>query len=437
MKRKLLKWLLSGALLAGWTTIQAQQLLTLNEAIEIALKNNYDILLVKNETIIADINNTPGNAGMLPDVSLNATYNTANNTINQEFTSGLSVQRTGVGSNNLNANIALEWTVFDGFRMFAAKDRLEELQRQSDFNLKEQLQTTIAQVMQEYYGLVGQKMQIKATEKTLEFIRKRAEIINTQFSVGSVSAFEVNQVNIDLNTYESNLILQQNGLNNLKMGFNTTLARDAGIEFDVPDTIVNDTLMKLPAVEGDIENKNFALLSAQRSITIAQLQKREISAQRYPWVGVTTTYSYTRQQSEAGFSLLNQSNGLNFGIGASIPLFRSFPIRTQEKIGEININTSELVFKRLRNEVDLGYRRAYNNYLSYIDVANIAAKISKLSNDNLSIAEGRLRQGLSTLLEVKEADRNYQDAQTRLIDAQYNLKLAEIELQRLRGELVK
>lgn len=437
MKKKLLKWLLSGALLAGWTTAHAQQLLTLNEAIEIALKNNYDILLVKNETIIADINNTPGNAGMLPDVSLNVTYNTANNTINQEFTSGLTVQRTGVGSNNLNANIALEWTVFDGFRMFAAKDRLEELQRQSDFNLKEQLQATVAQVMQEYYGLVGQKMQIKATEKTLDFIRKRAEIINTQYSVGSVSAFEVNQVNIDLNTYESNLILQQNGLNNLKMGFNTTLARDAGIEFDVPDTIVNDTLMKLPAVEGDIENKNFALLSAQRSITIAQLQKREITAQRYPWVGVTTTYSYTRQQSEAGFSLLNQSNGLNFGVGASIPLFRSFPIRTQEKIGEVNINTSELVFRRLRNEIDLGYRRAYNNYLSYIEVANIAAKTSKLSNDNLTIAEGRLRQGLSTLLEVKEADRNYQDAQTRLIDAQYNLKLAEIELQRLRGELVK
>ncbi|MGV3596969.1 MAG: efflux RND transporter permease subunit [Bacteroidota bacterium] len=414
----------------------AQTPMTINEAVEVALKNNYDILLSKTADQAAQLNNTVGNAGMLPNVTLNVSENLSNTNINQKFSNGLEVQSNGVGATNLNANVALDWTLFDGMRMFANKSRLEELQKQTGFNLKEQIQQTVAQVMSEYYGLVGQKMQIKTTEIALDLVKKRQEIIAAKYAVGVVSAFEVNQVNIDKNTFSANLLMQQNNLANLKMGFNILLGRDAGVAFDVTETIDNDTALNFPPVDGSLASKNFSLLSAQRNINISQLQYREIGSQRLPLVRLTSSYGYTRQTSQAGFSLLNQSNGLNAGITASVPLFRSNSIRNQLRTADLQIKSSTLLFEKLQSTVNSAYRQAYNDYQTYKTIAGMEKANAQLAFDNYKIAEGRLQQGLSSLLEVKEAERNWQDAQNRDINARYNLKLAEIELKKLSGQLV-
>lgn len=418
------------------TGLWAQTPMSLNEAVEIALKNNYDILLAKTAEQATQINNNAGNAGMLPNVTLNVSENLSNNNINQKFSNGLEVQSNGVGSTNLNANVALDWTLFDGMKMFATKSRLEELQQQSGFNLKEQIQQTVAQVMSEYYGLVGQKMQIKTTETALDLVKNRQEIINAKYFVGIVSAFEVNQVNIDKNTFTANLLLQQNNFANLKMGFNMLLGRDVGTTFDVPETIENDTTLNFPPVDGSLANKNFSLLSAQRNINISQLQHREIGSQRLPLVRLTSSYGYTRQTSQAGFSLLNQSNGLNAGITASVPLFRSVSIRNQLRTADLQIKSNTVLFEKLQSTVNSAYRQAYNDYQTYKTIAGMEKANAQLALDNYKIAEGRLQQGLSSLLEVKEAERNWQDAQNRDINARYNLKLAEIELKKLSGQLV-
>lgn len=417
----------------------AQQLLTLNEAIEIALKNNYDILLAKNTETITKVNNTMGNAGMLPNVDLNVTQNLANTNINQKFSNGLEVQQNGVGSSNLNANIALSWTLFDGMRMFAAKDRLEELEIQSGYNLKQQIQLTVAQVMVEYYGMVGQKMQIKATEKALDLLKKRFEVVKTQYEVGSVSAFELNQVSIDKNTINTSLLLLNAQLKNSKAAFNTLLSREVTMNFDVKDSIEIDTNQTQPTLAsvGSIEDKNFSLLSAQSGLSIAKLQYRETKAQQLPLVQLNSNYAYNRQSSEAGFSLLNQSNGLNFGVTATMPLFRGGTIKNQIKTSNLQIRSSRLQFSRLKNNINYQYQQAFNRFEAYKAIAIQEEDNAELAQKNLKIAEGRLKQGLSTLLEVKEGDRNWLDAENRLIEARYNLKVAEIELQQLRGELVK
>ena len=419
--------------------IKAQTVLTLNEAIEIALKNNYDILLAKNAESITQINNTIGNAGMLPDVDLNVNQNLANTNINQKFSNGLEVQQSGVGSSNLNANIALSWTLFDGMRMFAAKDRLEELELQSGYNLKAQIQQTIAQVMVEYYSIVAQKMQIKATQKALDLVDKRFEVVKTQYNVGIVSAFELNQVTIDKNAINTNLLLQQTALKNSKASFNTLLSRDIIVSFEVKEKITTDTALAPANLvnAGNLQSKNFSLLAAQKGIRISQLQYRETKAQQLPIIRLNSNYTYNRQSSEAGFSLLNQSNGLNLGFTATMPLFRGGTIKNEIKTSNFIVRSNQLQFSRLKNSVNYLYQQAYNNFEVYKTIVNQEENNAELSLKNLTIAEGRLKQGLSTLLEVKEADRNWQDAETRLIEARYKLKVAQIELLQLSGELVK
>src|SRR3989344_1704902 len=93
----------------------AQEQLTLEQAIDIGLKNNYEISIVRNNSVITSNNNTLGNAGMLPKVDLQASTSLANNATKQEFSSGLVVDKSGVQSSNINAGVFLIWTLFFGF----------------------------------------------------------------------------------------------------------------------------------------------------------------------------------------------------------------------------------------------------------------------------------------------------------------------------------
>src|ERR1700712_236152 len=122
---------------------QAQKapLLTLKEAVEIALKNNYNIKLSANNTIIAKNNVTPGNAGMLPQVGLDATLSNSIQTIKQTRTDGTVNETDGAHNSTLSFGPSLNWTIFDGFAMFANLDQLRGLSRLSELSQRDTIES--------------------------------------------------------------------------------------------------------------------------------------------------------------------------------------------------------------------------------------------------------------------------------------------------------
>ena len=133
-------------LLVFGTLSFAQELpsLSLYDAISEGLDNNYSILLARNSEQVSSNNATHGNAGMLPSVTLNGTVNKG-------------ISNHGNRSSNLNTNVALDWTVFDGFAMFANYDRLNELQLMGQENLRASVQQTIASIMNVYFDIVSRQ----------------------------------------------------------------------------------------------------------------------------------------------------------------------------------------------------------------------------------------------------------------------------------------
>ena len=60
-----------------------------------------------------------------------------------------------------------------------------------------------------------------------------------------------------------------------------------------------------------------------------------------------------------------------------------------------------------------------------------------LAKENVSIVFQVYKLNSNTLIQLKEAEKSLQDAYTRLITARYNTKVAETELLRLKGDLVR
>jgi outer membrane protein len=185
------------------TAAQINGMLTYKQAVGLLLKNNFDIQIAKNNATIADIQNTYGNAGFMPRVDINAGTSIASNKTRQEFASGLSVNQSGVGSQNLNAGAFLTWTIFDGMKMFATKERLNLLEQQGELSMKLEMEQQIEQLTLIYFQTVKHEQLIKGIEATMQVSQERIKLYERKLDIGAGSNVELLQARLDYNAQKS------------------------------------------------------------------------------------------------------------------------------------------------------------------------------------------------------------------------------------------
>jgi outer membrane protein TolC len=413
----------------------AQQTLTVEQAVEIALKNNYDILLAKNEAEIADRNNTAGNAGMLPKVNATLSDNYTLNNLNQKFTNGTEINKNNVTGNNLNAGVALNWTLFDGLKMFATKSKLKRLEEIGELNFKDEVQTVVANVMLAYYDVVRAQQQLKAIEEAIKISEERVKLADAKFQIGTSGKTDLLQAKVDLNAQKSAALTQRKTIEQRKSDLNNLLARNAETDFAVTDSIPLNLEQELTAE--DLDTKNFRLLAAMKNVEVAKFAQKEVFSQFLPNLSGNVGYAYNRSQSTAGFSLFNQTYGLNAGFALNIPLFNGLNTIRQNKIAAIQIASAQFNVEKARFQTKLNYYKALKDFQNAQQLLKLEEENIQLAGENNQIATERFRLSQSTSIEFREAQKSYIDALTRLVNARYAAKVAETELKRLRGELVK
>jgi len=191
------------------TLCQAQKLLTADDAIQMALKKNYDILISRGEADINKTNNTAGNAGMLPDIELSGSGSYSLRNSHEKLQGGIISDDSSLGTTTINTGVALSWTLFDGGKMFVTKRKLNEIESLGELQFKVQVMQTIYDVMASYYNIVRQKQQLKSINQTITYNKERVLIMQTAFNSGSVGKTDYLQAKIDLNVYLENAVSQQ------------------------------------------------------------------------------------------------------------------------------------------------------------------------------------------------------------------------------------
>jgi len=179
-------------------SLQAQKLLTIEDAIATALQYNYDIRLSRNDSAVAALDNSYRNAIFLPRLNANAGMVWNKNNQKQNFANG--TKREGdVKTNNLNTSITLNWTLFDGGKMFVIRDQAEELVNLGVLTIKDQVVNTIAEVINRYYIIVRQKQQLKAIEEQMSINQTRVDLAQRKLDIGVGAKPELLQSKVDLN----------------------------------------------------------------------------------------------------------------------------------------------------------------------------------------------------------------------------------------------
>lgn len=423
-------------LIAVSSTAQPR-MIQVEEAIATTLKNNYDIQISKNDSLVTALNYSFRNAAFLPRLNASASYLLNNNDQKQKLADGSDRSRKGIRSSNLNASLQMNWILFDGLRMFITRDKLDELVKFSSLLIRTQIVQSATDVLGVYYQVVRQKQQLKAIAEQLQISEERLKLAQFRLQNGSGARPEVLQSQIDRNAQLSaqltaRLVLEQQKENLLRL-----MNVAAGQEFDVVDSIPINAGLSYAELSSLAEQGNPRLLSLQKNIDIAQLTLKERRAERWPVVSFTSAYNYNRQNNKAvvnPFSpLFNRNNGFNYGLTISIPILNNYENRRLTQQAQLDIQFQKLLYESEKATISLSVLNAYKNYRAQMAILKLEEENIILARDNIRIIQETYRLGAATFIQFREAQRSLEEAYNRLIGVRYNAKLAEIELQRLKG----
>ncbi len=408
--------------------------MTLDEAIAIALKNSYEIQIAKNNVEANTIFNNYGIAGGLPVVAGTFTNTEQITSVKQKLNTGVEINRRSAVGNNTQANLSASILLYNGMRVVSTKKRLAELQFQSSELLNSQVQNMIAQVMTAYYDVVRQLSYVNTIRTSIQASQKRLEILQVRKEAGMANNADIFQAQIDLNTLNQTMQDQQNTAAVAKTELLRLLTIDIKSALSIRDTITVDESLDLNTILDRI-TVNADVKAAEHQIKINELIVRETNALRYPTIRLNTAYNYSRNQTGAGLTLLNQVVGPNAGVSVAVPIYNGSIFKRQQQVAEINSNNAKIQKEVIVRDYNSVVVKMYQTYVSTLQQLATQKQNYMLSKQLLDLTLQRFQLIQATIIDVREAQRSFEDAGYRVININYAAKAAEIELKRLSNTL--
>lgn len=419
--------------------LYSQKPLNLEDAIQIGIENHYQIKILKNQVEIAKNNNSPGNIGLLPVITSTTNQNNTISNLNQSFFGGLRppLVQSGVNNRNINTGLNLNYTFFAGKGFYYLKNRFKLLEDLGVNATETAVENLISSISRVYYEVVREELRLLNFQKGLEISEDRLKLAKDRYEVGQASKVDYLSAQVDYNEDYAALLAQEQALENKKIEFNTLLVRDHQLDFEINPTIALMNTLELNSIKDKAMSLNPTIISAIINLKINENQIGAIKSSYLPRIDLLSGYTGTSVRNGAGFGIeKGTSYVFNYGLRLTIPLYDGSNLKRQLKNARLNAMNSELTLNDLQNELISSIERTYLSYLNAIKLIELEEENYTIAQQNVEIAFERYRVGMATSYELREVQRNSVSAETRLIEAKFMAKTAEIELIRLSGELI-
>jgi outer membrane protein len=425
-------------LLAIWlgavSAVQAQRALSLDEAIQIALRKRLEIELLRNDAAAAQLLNHYGVAGGLPTVTATANDQAQITNLYQKLATGTEIARNGAMGNNLTASIAGTMVLYNGMRIAATKDRLDQLAQQSQQFLAAEIQNTVADVMLQYYDARRQESFLSTLDSSIAVASKSLEITKARQSAGFANNADVFQAQLDLSALQQERLNQELVIAQAKADLLDLLNEDVRQEIHLPDSFaVNEGLNWDSLVAGSRLHPQ--VLAAEHQVQVQQLLEREIAAQRLPTLRANAGLNFGNNVSTAGFNLVTRTYGPYAGLNLSIPIYNGGSLKRQGQVAALDTRNAEINKEILIQDQEAALWQSWLTYQNALLLLKNERENVTLSGRLLDLMVQRYSLRQATILELKEAQQSFEESRFRLVNLEFAAKAAEVELRRRGGRL--
>lgn len=418
-------------------TISAQEVepLDLEKAVQLGLENNLQVKIAVESISLTEYDQKIGVGDFfMPTVDAVYSRSFSNEDVEQTFLNDPEPRVIdGAKSNSENFSVAGIY----GFRpeSFVVIKRLGQLNEISELDAKVIVENTVAGISTAYYRLVLELQRYQVLERTLELSQARLDIAQAQYELGGAGKRDFLTAEVDYYSDYTLLLAQEQAIKNSRVNLNELMALDPEDQFSVQDTLIIGQELNLLELKENAFLENKELLIFQRQENVAFLQAKELRAQRLPVLNLNGNYVNNTFNSDAGFLVQNQRQGLSLGGNLTLNLFSGLTLNRQIQRANVQQKISDYAVDQYEIQLKSDIQRAYNTYVTNRNLLVVEQKNYAVAKENTEIALERFRLGISSYLEFRDAQVNLLSAENRLITSIYNIKEQEIELMRLSGKI--
>ena len=425
------------ALLLVGTSAFAQDTLSLQQAISLALANEHGILIARNEAVIAENVATAGNAGLLPRVDATGRGNYNNQNTKLDFVEAFpDVVRDGVESTTLAGQVGLTYTLFYGMGNFATLERARFNAQLADLRTRAQVEGTLTQVIALYYAIAALDEDVAITQRILEISNDRFVRQDGKAMLGGAGRLDVLNAQVDLQADSTTYILALQRRERTARDLNVLMGRSANDPVVVSRKItyaegLGQEQLVLEAMQGNVQ-----LVSATTQVRAAEVDQRIAKSLRWPRLDLNAAYGISDQRTEVGVVLGTYTQGLNGGLTLSIPIFDGGRINTQTEAARLRAENAAIAEQQARLQVERDVRNAFTTWRSQREVLRIQGDAVSTAVLNFDRTRELFQAGQLTGLQFRQAQLDLANAERQSVVAGFDTKVAELQLLRASGGLL-
>ncbi len=434
-KRPVIKTLFGVLLLSFSGGVEGQ--MSLSEVVDKALEENYEVRLSKLDEKQARNRNTFGNAGFMPSVTLQGRASSGWTNTRQVFFNAENQERKGARSNSQSAGLMVNWTIFDGFAMFARKERLEHLVELGEADTRYYVSQTVADLATVYYQLQQEKKRLELLRSTLTLSDERLALEKERLELGSGSELRVQQARMDRDT-DSSLVLQQKArLRELRIRLSELMGLEPDQRIEPGDPMKLREPLKISKLRDSTLKKNARISRAQIQEMVERTERDIVEGEQWPEVSLFGSYNYDRSTSNVGFFRANREFGPTLGVRVRFDLYDGGKKRTERQNAALDIEKQKVAREQLEQEVEAALLKTHERYRLALERVDLAEDRVRNAEGLMEKAKKRFEEGMIDHIEYREIQLKVLEAENALLRTRFEAKQNEIALLRLSGGLVE
>lgn len=432
--------------LVSVTSLKSQEVYDLSRCITTGLEQNYAVKIARNQEEIAGNNFTRGNAGFLPNISTTNRFGGNVTTTTQNMNNGTQNVSKGIYNTTGSAALNFNMTIFNGFNVQSTYQKLEEQKKLGGLNTQMSIENLVSQIVAEYYYYIQQFNNFKNMEYAVSLSRERVRIDEERYLLGASSKMELLQSIVYLNADSSQLARQKETLLESAVRLKKLMAVEnlqENIAVKDSSIMFNPGLVYANLLESTL-NLNTSLQIARKNQAISELDYKIIASRSYPYLDLTSAYTYSYRGLGAGtisdygtVSINNQqSSAVNYGLVLGMDIYDGHNRRREKTNAKVEIENRVIRLQEVEQEIKADLITVFYAYENNLDLVKLEKQNLEVARENLEIALQRYRLGSLSGLELREVQKSLLDAEVRMISAQYLTKLAEISLLQISGQIM-
>ena len=415
----------------------AQELITPEKAVSLALENNYGIKIAKTDVEIAENNADILNSGYLPTLTGNAGANYNLDDTEVGFSDGTNRVLNGAESSSYNASVDLDYTLFDGLGRSYDYKQFKETKQLTELQARETIENTIVQLFTIYYNVAELIENKDAVAQTLAISKDRLIRAQYQFDYGQANKLASLNAEVDINNDSISLMNTLQELNNAKRDLNFVLGNTIPYDFTIDTEVAFDNLYDRSELLAKTRNNNISILQVNKNIDINALEIKSETSAYLPTVGLSGSYGWNKNNNNAAsFAAYSINTGLSAGLSLSWNLFDGGSTITNVRNAKVNLEAQKILKEQLLVSIVRDFNNAWDDYENKLSVYRLQEHNIKTAQNNFDRTEEQFKLGQINSIEFRQAQINLLNAELSRNQAKYLAKIAEMQMLQISGDLL-